>query len=106
MDQFIRPHRQNMRQPGFWKIANGGSDDEADLEDQIESQATEALDKMEQACIDYTISRSTSITPSDSVTDRLVITNYLITDCLVVTDRLGQAPSLDLNNVVDVMDEG
>jgi hypothetical protein len=27
-----------MRQQGFWRIANGGSYDEAGLEDQIESQ--------------------------------------------------------------------
>jgi hypothetical protein len=38
MDKFIRPLRENTRQPGFWKIANGGSDDEADPKDQIESQ--------------------------------------------------------------------
>ncbi|OXV12029.1 hypothetical protein Egran_00213 [Elaphomyces granulatus] len=25
MDRFIRPHRQNTRPQGFWKVANGGS---------------------------------------------------------------------------------
>ena len=39
MDQFIRPHQQNARQPGFWKAANGGSDDEAEIENQIKSSA-------------------------------------------------------------------
>jgi len=67
MDKFICPHRQNMRQPGFWKIANGGSDDEANLEDQIESQATETLDNIEEAYIDYTASQTSSLAPSDSV---------------------------------------
>jgi hypothetical protein len=56
MDGFICPHRQDTRQQGFWKLANGGSDDEADLEDQIKSQATEAFDNIEQASIDYATS--------------------------------------------------
>ena len=32
--------------------------------------------------------------------------NYLVTDCLVVADRLRQATHLDLNNKVDITDEG
>lgn len=61
MDEFIRPRRENTRQPGFWKLANGGSDDEAGLEDQIESQAAEALDTLE-----YTTLQSSSLTPNNS----------------------------------------
>jgi hypothetical protein len=61
MDRFIRPHRENTRQPGFWKLANGGSDDEAGLEDQIESQAIAGLDTLE-----YATSQSSSLAPNDS----------------------------------------
>jgi hypothetical protein len=61
MDRFIRPRRENARQQGFWKIANGGSDDEADPEDRIESQAAEALDNL-----DYATSQSSSLAPNDS----------------------------------------
>jgi hypothetical protein len=66
MDKFIRPLRENTRQPGFWKIANGGSDDEADPRDQIESQAREVLDNIEQASINYATSQSSSPAPSES----------------------------------------
>ncbi|EED13543.1 hypothetical protein TSTA_097990 [Talaromyces stipitatus ATCC 10500] len=61
IDRFIRPHRENTRQPGFWKLANGGSDDKAGLEDQIESQSVEGLRTFE-----YATSQSSSLTPNDS----------------------------------------
>ena len=46
MDRFIHLHQENTCQQDFWKIANDDSDDEADSEDQIESQTTEALDNL------------------------------------------------------------
>ena len=58
--KIIHPHRDNTRQQGFWKIANGDSDDEADSEDQIESQVTEALDNL-----DYVTSQTGSLAPND-----------------------------------------
>ena len=66
MDQFICPHRQNMRQPGFWKIANGGSDNEADPQDQIKNQTAEALNNLDYA-IAISVSQNSSLTPHDSI---------------------------------------
>ena len=62
MDKFIRPHQENKCQPGFWKIANGGSDDEADLEDRIGNKAVEGLDNLDSAA-----SQSSSLAPNDSI---------------------------------------
>jgi hypothetical protein len=56
MDKFIYPFWENTCQPGFWKIANGSSDNKADPKDQIESQAREVLDNIEQASINYATS--------------------------------------------------
>ena len=58
MDRFIHPCQENTHQQDFWKIANDGSDDEADSEDQIESQATEALDNL-------VASQTSSLAPND-----------------------------------------
>ncbi|EED15295.1 hypothetical protein TSTA_047440 [Talaromyces stipitatus ATCC 10500] len=55
------PSREYARQSGFWKLANGGSDDKAGLEDQIESQSVESLGTLE-----YATSQSSSLTPNDS----------------------------------------
>jgi hypothetical protein len=66
MDEFIRPRRQNIRQQGFWKIANGGSDNEADPQDQIENQTAEALNNLDYA-IAISVSQNSSLTPHDSI---------------------------------------
>ena len=55
IDEFIRPRRRNIRQADFWKAINNDSDDEADPEDRVESQAIEDKvdinDSIEQASI-------------------------------------------------------
>ena len=61
MNRFIHPHQENTRQQGFWKIANDGSNNEADSEYQAESQTAEALDNL-----DYVTSQNSSLTLNDS----------------------------------------